>query len=86
MNFEIERNRILQKDEAGKITAEITFPETTPGVFVIDHTFIDESLRGQGMASKLVKAAVDEIQSRGGQVKAICSYARKWLNEHTEIK
>ena len=86
MNFEIEHNRILQKDEAGKITAEITFPETTAGVFVIDHTFVDESLRGQGMASKLVKAAVDEIQSRGGQVKATCSYARKWLNEHTEIK
>ncbi|MBQ7195984.1 MAG: N-acetyltransferase [Synergistaceae bacterium] len=82
MNFEIKRDRILMKNETGKIIAEVTFPETSPGVFVIDHTFVDESLRGQGMASKLVQAAVDEIKKHGGQVKATCSYARKWLNEH----
>ena len=85
MNFEIEHNRILQKNNAGKIVAEITFPETSPGVFVIDHTFVDETLRTQSVASKLVQAAVDEIQTRGGQVKATCSYAAKWLNEHEKI-
>ena len=84
MDFEIERNRIFQEDEAGRVIAEITFPETSPGVFVIDHTFVDASLRGQGIASKLVQAAVDEIKKRGGQVKATCSYAAKWLSEHAE--
>ena len=84
MNFEIKHDRILQKNNAGKIVAEITFPETSPGVFVIDHTFVDESLRGQGVASKLVQAAVDEIKIRGGQIKATCSYATKWLNEHEQ--
>ena len=64
MNFEIERDRILMKNETEKIVAEITFPETSQGVFVIDHTFVDESLRGQGMASKLVQCAVDEINHR----------------------
>ena len=59
MNFEIERNRILMKNETGKIVAEITFPETSPGVFVIDHTFVDEILRVQGMESKLVQCAVE---------------------------
>ncbi len=82
MNFEIERNRILMKNETGKIVAEITFPETSPGVFVIDHTFVDESLRGQGMASKLVQCAVEEIKKHNGQIKATCPYAKKWLNEH----
>ena len=78
----IEADRIFQKDEAGKVVAEITFAETSPGVFVINHTFVDESLRGQGIASKLVQAAVNEIERRGGQVKATCSYAAKWLKEH----
>lgn len=78
----LEENRILHRDKTGKIVAEITFPEISPGIFVIDHTFVDESLRGQGMASKLVQAAVNEIKNRGGQVKATCSYAAKWLNEH----
>lgn len=82
MNFEIERNRILMKNETEKIVAEITFPETSQGVFVIDHTSVDESLRGQGIAPKLVQAAVEEIKKHGGQVKATCSYPKKWLNEH----
>ena len=83
MNFKIENNRIFQEDETGQVIAEITFPETSHGVFVIDHTFVDSSLRGQGIASKLVQAAVDEIKKRGGHVKATCSYAAKWLSEHT---
>ena len=86
MEFKIERNRIYKEDKAGQIIAEIKFPETSPDVFVIDHTFVDSSLRGQGIASKLVQAAVDEIKKRGGQVKATCSYAAKWLEEHREVK
>ena len=76
-------NRIQQKDKTGRVIAEITFPETSPGVFVIDHTFVDKSLRGLGVASNLVQAAVDEIKKRGGKVQATCSYAKKWLEEHS---
>lgn len=79
--FRAEQERIYMEDEQGKLVAEITFPETTPGVYTIDHTFVDGSLRGQGIASKLVRAAVDEIQQKGGKVQATCSYAAKWLSE-----
>ena len=75
----LEGNRIYMQDESGNMIAEITFPETAEGVFTIDHTFVDDSLRGQGIASKLVQAAVDEISSRGGKVEATCSYAVNWL-------
>ena len=79
--FQKESNRIFMTGEQEKVIAEITFPETAPGVFTINHTFVDGSLRGQGIASKLVQAAVDEIRARGGEVKATCSYAVKWLSE-----
>ena len=78
--FTTEENRIYMVGGDGKLLAEITFPETSAGEFTIDHTFVDESLRGQGIASKLVQAAVDEIESKGGVVKATCSYAVGWLN------
>jgi hypothetical protein len=77
-----EANRIYMTDSTGKVVAEVTFPETVEGEFTINRTFVDESLRGQGMASKLVQAAVDEIESRGGTVKATCSYAVKWLEKN----
>ncbi len=80
-DFIKDGNRFYMTDDSGNMIAEITFPETAPGVFTIDHTFVDESLRGQGIASKLVQAAVDEIESRGGAVEATCSYAVRWLEK-----
>ena len=82
MEFIHEKNRIYMNDDAGETIAEITFPETAPGVFTIDHTIVDSSLQGQGVAGRLVQAAVDEIKSRGGKVEATCSYAVKWLEKH----
>ena len=48
MQFQETDGRIWAEDQAGKLVAEITFPETRPGVADIDHTFVDASLRGQG--------------------------------------
>jgi len=82
MKYIHESNRIYSTDETGKVIAEITFPRTAPGVYTIEHTIVDSSLRGQGIAGKLVQAAVDEIESRGGEVRATCSYAVEWLGKH----
>lgn len=84
MEFQTEQNRIFKEDETGKIIAEITFPKTEPGVFCIDHTFVDDSLRGQGIAGQLVQLAVQKIQEQGGKVTATCSYAQHWLEKHTK--
>ena len=81
MSYIKQENRIYMQDEEGKLVAEITFEEIDNGVFEINHTFVDESLRGQGIASKLVEAAVQEIEVRGGKVTASCSYASKWLEK-----
>lgn len=78
--FLTEQDRIYMEDAQGRIVAEITFSEILPGVYNIDRTFVDNSLCGQGIASKLVQAAVDEIRRRGGEVQATCSYAVKWLS------
>ncbi len=49
------------------------------GVYVIHHTYVDDRYRGQGIASELVRRAVEEIERRGGRVEATCSYALLWL-------
>ena len=82
MDLKYEKNRIYIENEVGETIAEVTFPETSEGVFTIDHTIVDSSLQGQGVAGKLVQAAVDEIKRRGGKVEATCSYAVKWLEKH----
>ena len=47
MDFCKEPGRIFATDEMGKLLAEVTFPEQE-GIAVINHTFVDGSLRGQG--------------------------------------
>ena len=84
MEFTKEKGRIYKEDENGKVIAEITFPEEEPGVFNIDHTFVDDSLRGQGIAGKLMDAAVAEIREAGGDIKATCSYAVTWLEKNPQ--
>lgn len=84
MNFIKEPNKIYLQNETGKTIAEITFEEIEKGIYNIDHTFVDESLRGQGIASKLVEEAVKTIQEKGGKIQATCSYAVKWLEKHKE--
>ncbi|MBO4293539.1 MAG: N-acetyltransferase [Clostridia bacterium] len=84
MEFIREEGRIYSKDANGKVIAEIEFEEIKKGLFDIYHTFVDESLRGKGVASKLVQEAVKEIQARNGKIQATCSYAKKWL-EHNKL-
>lgn len=83
MNYITEENRIYATDSAGKTIAEVTFP-TKDGISTIDHTFVDESLRGQGVAGELVKLAADKILSKGGKIAATCPYAVVWFKRHPE--
>ena len=82
MNFLKSDGRIYLEDENGKVIAEINFEKVEENQYNIYHTFVDDSLRGQGIASKLVEEAVKEIEGRNGTVSATCSYAKSWLEKH----
>ena len=45
MEYITEKNRIYSKGSDGSIIAEVTFPEVESGIFNINHTFVDTSLR-----------------------------------------
>jgi uncharacterized protein len=75
MKYICENERIYANDEDGNLVAEITFPRTGNNTYTINHTFVDDSLRGQGIAKELVNMAVEKITNDGGKVLATCSYA-----------
>ena len=84
MEYITYKNRIAAVVD-GEEVGEVTFPERE-GVFVINHTYVDDRLRGQGVASELVRRAVEEIERRGGRVEATCSYAALWLARNRECE
>ncbi|UBH08252.1 GNAT family N-acetyltransferase [Macrococcus armenti] len=55
--------------------AEITFQRSGDAI-VIDHTFTDPKLRGQGVAKALVERAVQYARDNNLKVTPLCSYAR----------
>lgn len=81
MQFIKEENRIYATNIDNETVAEVTFYEIENGVYNIDHTFVDDSLRGQGIGSKLVQEAVNTIKEKGAQIQATCPFASKWLEE-----
>jgi len=84
MEFIHEDNRIVVFSSDKEILAEVDFPKESDGIVNVDHTFVDDSLRGQGVAGKLMYEFVSEL--RQSDVKAIlsCSYAVNWFKKHPE--
>lgn len=84
MDFIYEPNRIFLKNEEGKLLAEIEMTPLDDDTVDICRTFVDDSLRGHGMASKLTEAAVHYLKSQNKKIVASCSYVEKWLKDHKE--
>ncbi len=84
MNFIHESNRVYLNDEVGHMVAVVTFPPVKEGVVKIEHTFVDTSLRGQGVAGKLMEEVAAHLRANNLKAMLSCSYAIKWFQEHPE--
>jgi predicted GNAT family acetyltransferase len=51
-------------------------------VFV--HTEIDPRLKGQGVGSRLVRAALDDVRTSGRRAVPVCPFVTSYLNRHHE--
>ena len=50
----------------------------------IDHTYVSNVLRGQGIAGKLMEEAMKVIEKNDWRANTSCSYAAYWKEEHPE--
>ena len=57
----------------------------TPSAVIITHTETPRALRGRGIASELVKGALDLIRADGHKVIAGCGFVVDYLNKHPEF-
>lgn len=84
MNFIIEENKIFLNDENGKIIAEVNFPPLNENTVNINSTFVDTSLRGQGIAGKLMEAVAEKLRKDGRKAVFSCSYAVSWFEKNAQ--
>ncbi|UWP59303.1 GNAT family N-acetyltransferase [Ruminococcus gauvreauii] len=86
MNFNYDKNRIYLPDDRDNTLAEVTFPSISDDTVNINHTFVDHSLRGQGVAGKLMNETAKFLQDQNKKAVLTCSYAVKWFGEHPEYE
>ena len=48
------------------------------------HTEIDDAFEGQGLGSRLIRAALDETRAAGRQVRPYCPFVRAFIEKHPE--
>lgn len=84
MNFMKEANRIYLTDGEDNIIAELNFPNVKEQVVEANRTFVDASLRGQGVAGKLMDELVAFLEESNQKLIPTCSYAVKWLQDRPE--
>jgi hypothetical protein len=48
------------------------------------HTEMDDSVSGQGLASKLIKDALDDARAKGRQVLPVCPFVKRYISHHPE--
>lgn len=75
--------RFLIRDN-DTIAAEMTYVISSPKLYIIDHTFVDNAYRGQGLGDSLVKAIVEYVRENGIKILPLCPFAKGRIERHSE--
>lgn len=70
----------------GKTSAQLTYSWAGADKIIIDHTEVDESLKGQGIGYKLVDAAVDFARNETIKILPLCPFAKAVFEKKSNYK
>lgn len=71
-----DENRFYLNDDDGNMIAEIVFIPTGERLAIIDHTYVDERLKGQGVGKKLVSLVVEKMRADKRKIIPLCPFAK----------
>ncbi|QHE88365.1 GNAT family N-acetyltransferase [Hydrogenophaga sp. BPS33] len=66
--------------------AEMTYSRTNDTLIVIDHTEVDDRLKGQGVGRQLLDALVAWARKTQTKVIALCPYAKAQFDKDPSIR
>ena len=76
----------LIRNDEGKRVAEMTYAITGDSEFTVDHTEVNEQLRGKGVAKRLLEAAAEHARENNLKIHASCPFANRQLRSNPEYK
>ena len=64
--------------------AEMAYVISAPGTMIIEHTEVDESLKGQGIGKQLLAELVEYVRKEKIRVIPLCPFANAMFKRHAE--
>ncbi|NRB59024.1 MAG: N-acetyltransferase [Winogradskyella sp.] len=68
----------------GRNLASMTYTYAGDDKIIIDHTSVDESLKGQGVGYKLVETAVNFAREKNIKIMPLCPFANAVFNKRSK--
>ncbi len=66
------------------LEAEMTFRKLGADTIAIDHTYVPQQFRGDGLALKLVERGIADARADGVKVQPVCSYVAAQFRRHPD--
>lgn len=76
-SFKTDENRFYLENADGKVIAYVGYVVSGENVLIVNGTFVDPSLRGQGIGQSLIEQVVKLAIDNDKKIFPLCPYARK---------
>lgn len=86
MEIKTGENKFYIGNDSGNPDAELHYEPTDSKLINIDHTYVSENLRGQGVGEMLVEKVVDYARQEDIVITASCPFAKKELSNRPEFE
>ena len=83
-NKKVGTKGMFYVDDNKEILAEMIYTMAAPDKMIIEHTEVDDQLRGQNIGNQLVKAGVDFARTNNIKIIPLCPFANSVFKRKTE--
>ena len=73
-------------EDEGEIVAELVYASGGDGVIIIEHTEVDDELKGQNVGYALVNRTVEYARSHGLKISPVCPFAKAVFDKRADFK
>ena len=86
--YELKNNKALGRYEfdLDGDTAVVDYEECGPGCIAVTHTGVPDRFCGQGIASQLTVAVLEDLKRQGLKVVPLCRFMARYILRHPEWK
>ena len=72
--------------EDGDILAEMVYSQSPNGPMIIEHTEVDEQLRGRNVGYELVHAGVEYARKHNFKISPVCPFAKSVFDKKPDFQ